>query len=243
MSDDLGPCGDPAQDEDEESAVAWRRLRDIFEEDGLTDHSAEGHIFESAHAAWRLRLEQMPRLAARCLGHAAPPEASEELGCRTEAGSATGATVWDSSVVVSRLLQASAGSGGPFDVRGRSVVELGTGCGLVSCVAWQLGASRVTATDRAEILPLLQRNLAANCASTDDVQRRCQPRVVTHMWGSGLEEIYQTIGGRSDDGVDLVFAVDCIYDQEAVRPLLTTLSGLCRGRGGGDEGAIALVAW
>mmetsp|Transcript_47354 Transcript_47354/g.150903 ORF Transcript_47354/g.150903 Transcript_47354/m.150903 type:complete len:95 (-) Transcript_47354:832-1116(-) len=48
MSDDLGPCGDPAQDEDEESAVAWRRLRDIFEEDGLTDHSAEGHIFESA---------------------------------------------------------------------------------------------------------------------------------------------------------------------------------------------------
>ncbi len=46
---------------------------------------------------------------------------------------------------------------------GRRAVELGAGCGLVSCVLARLGA-HVTATDMADNLPLLRENLRANGA-------------------------------------------------------------------------------
>ena len=46
---------------------------------------------------------------------------------------------------------------------GRRAVELGAGCGLVSCVLARLGA-HVTATDMEGNLPLLRHNLSANRA-------------------------------------------------------------------------------
>ena len=72
-------------------------------------------------------------------------------------------TVWDSSIVLSKFLERRFGAG-PAALSGRRAVELGAGCGLVSCVLARLGAD-VTATDMEPNLPLLRDNLRANRAS------------------------------------------------------------------------------
>ena len=72
-------------------------------------------------------------------------------------------TVWDSSIVLSKYLERRFGAG-PAALSGRRAVELGAGCGLVSCVLARLGAD-VTATDMEPNLPLLRDNLRANRAS------------------------------------------------------------------------------
>ena len=71
-------------------------------------------------------------------------------------------TVWDSSIVLSKFLERRFGAG-PAALSGRRAVELGAGCGLVSCVLARLGAD-VTATDMEPNLTLLRDNLRANRA-------------------------------------------------------------------------------
>jgi predicted nicotinamide N-methyase len=69
-------------------------------------------------------------------------------------------TVWDSSIVLSKYLELRHAVGSLSNTR---AVELGSGCGLVSCVLARLGAD-VTATDMEGNLPLLGDNLRANGA-------------------------------------------------------------------------------
>lgn len=68
-------------------------------------------------------------------------------------------TVWDSSIVLSKHLECL----GPSRLRGKRVVELGAGCGLVSVVCSRLGADCV-ATDLEDNLPLLEDNCTSNGA-------------------------------------------------------------------------------
>lgn len=60
-------------------------------------------------------------------------------------------TVWDSSIVVSKMLERSPGL-----VRGKLCWDLSAGCGLVAAVMARLGASHVVASDLAPNLPLLR---------------------------------------------------------------------------------------
>jgi predicted nicotinamide N-methyase len=68
-------------------------------------------------------------------------------------------TVWDSSIVVSKLLERQ-----PSLVVGRRVLDLSAGCGLVALAAAKLGAARTVATDLGPNLPLLRRNCERNGA-------------------------------------------------------------------------------
>lgn len=56
----------------------------------------------------------------------------------------TGNVVWDGAYLMSKYLE-----GHVQDLRGKSCLELGAGTGLVSIVAWLLGASQILATDLA----------------------------------------------------------------------------------------------
>ena len=192
-----------------DEAIAWRRLRPLFEEEALGDHSAEAIAFDLLSGE-QLVIRQEPRRAARL--ERAP---AQHLGCATEAASATGATVWDSAHVVCRYLEAR-----PSAVRGRRVVELGAGAGLVSCVAWRLGAASVVATERPEMLALLRANCEANCPSADGARRAV--RVHAHMWGG------EGADALAAGGVDTILAVDCVYDQGAVEPLMQSIAQLMR---------------
>lgn len=72
----------------------------------------------------------------------------------------TGAVLWDSGVVLGKFLEHAVESG-MMVLRGKKVVELGSGCGLVGCIAALLGAE-VTLTDLPDRLRLLKKNIETN---------------------------------------------------------------------------------
>ena len=72
---------------------------------------------------------------------------------------ATGAVVWDDSVVLLRWLERQ----GYAPTRGRTVVELGAGCGLVAAALARAGAARAIVATESRMcgaLPLLRANVA-----------------------------------------------------------------------------------
>lgn len=90
----------------------------------------------------------------------------------------TGAVVWDSGVVLAKFLEHSVDSQRLL-LRGARAVDLGSGCGLVGCVAALLGA-HVVLTDLADRLKLLRKNVALN---VDDPHVPGSARVTELVWG------------------------------------------------------------
>jgi len=86
-----------------------------------------------------------------------------------EFGEHTGSTVWDCAIVLSKYLEANSFCLNSFKItsldhflNGKSVIELGAGCGLCGIVASVLGASKVTITDIPNLIPLIRRNVHLN---------------------------------------------------------------------------------
>ena len=216
-------------------ALQLRKLQSIFDEAPLVDQTVADFNFTLRTCnseEVQLRIQQSPLLAAR-LGDTNECSAKEAIGpCSTEVESATGAVVWDSTVVLARLVEQAAHSESlsSLCVVGRHCVELGAGCGLLSCVAWHCGAASVLASDRQEILSILEKNCRENCACRD---LKAPISVVAHMWGDPIEcllgpsVVIDGNGTRDKQRPSwIIFAVDCLYDVEAVASLLTTISRL-----------------
>ncbi|WVZ14136.1 hypothetical protein V8G54_011702 [Vigna mungo] len=72
----------------------------------------------------------------------------------------TGAVMWDSGVVLGKFLEHSVDSG-MLVLQGKKIVELGSGCGLVGCIAALLGGE-VVVTDLPDRLRLLRKNIETN---------------------------------------------------------------------------------
>ncbi|RZB61998.1 Protein-lysine methyltransferase METTL21D [Glycine soja] len=72
----------------------------------------------------------------------------------------TGAVMWDSGVVLGKFLEHAVNSG-MLVLQGKKIVELGSGCGLVGCIAALLG-SEVIVTDLPDRLRLLRKNIETN---------------------------------------------------------------------------------
>ena len=68
---------------------------------------------------------------------------SGDVLVREEFGLAIGAHVWNAGVVLAQYLVVEAASSRPDALRGRTGLELGSGCGLSGIVAARLGASMV----------------------------------------------------------------------------------------------------
>ncbi|XP_064371296.1 protein N-lysine methyltransferase METTL21A [Dromaius novaehollandiae] len=120
------------------------------------------------------------------------------------------AVVWDAAVVLCTYLET-----GGVDLRDRAVIELGAGTGLLGIVATLLGA-RVTITDRAAALALLESNVRANLPA--ELQPRAAVQELT--WGQDL--------GRFPPGAfDFILGSDIVYLEETFADLLQTLEHLC----------------
>ncbi|XP_075086860.1 uncharacterized protein LOC107808401 isoform X2 [Nicotiana tabacum] len=117
----------------------------------------------------------------------------------------TGSVMWDSGVVLGKFLE-HAVEAGRIHLQGKKVVELGSGCGLVGCIAALLGA-QVILTDLPDRLRLLKKNVEANLYG--DV--RGSATVTELTWG---------------DELDHVLGSDVIYSEGAVMDLLATLLDL-----------------
>ncbi|XP_051550606.1 protein N-lysine methyltransferase METTL21A [Myxocyprinus asiaticus] len=119
------------------------------------------------------------------------------------------AVVWDAAVVLCMFLEM-----GNIDLKGKSVIELGAGTGLVGIVAALLGAN-VTITDRETALEFLSANVRENIPPS----QQGAVRVSELTWGENLE-LYPP------GSYELVLGADIVYLEDTFPALLKTLEHL-----------------
>jgi predicted nicotinamide N-methyase len=142
---------------------------------------------------------------------------------------ATAGSVWDGALFMVKFLERHALEW----LHNRTVLELGSGVGLVGIAAGVLGARRVILTDLHPNLDLLQRNIREN---------ECHWKTTGGGGGggsvSGCERMvcrecdWNCPPGRlstseSDDGdgerADVILVADCVWVDPLVEPLLSTV--------------------
>ncbi|XP_051133137.1 uncharacterized protein LOC127252845 [Andrographis paniculata] len=127
----------------------------------------------------------------------------------------TGAVMWDSGIILGKFLEHSVESG-TLILQGKNVIELGSGCGLVGCIAALLGA-QVTLTDLPDRLKLLKKNVETNLYG----HIRGSATVKELTWGDDLDSNF------TDPLPDIVVGSDVVYSEGAVTDLIETLMQLC----------------
>ncbi|XP_037108793.1 EEF1A lysine methyltransferase 3-like [Syngnathus acus] len=125
------------------------------------------------------------------------------------------APVWESAVQLCRYFE-----GHSVEWRGRRVIELGSGTGVVGIVAARLGAD-VTLTDLPMTLPQLEANVCANMPSSG--WPSAPPTVLPLSWGEDHMKF------PSD--WDLVLGADIVYIPKLFPLLVDTLAHLCKKKG------------
>ncbi|KAJ1383015.1 S-adenosyl-L-methionine-dependent methyltransferase [Sesbania bispinosa] len=127
----------------------------------------------------------------------------------------TGSVMWDSGVVLGKFLEHSVDSG-MLVLQGKKTVELGSGCGLVGCIAALLGGE-VILTDLPDRLRLLRKNIETNMKH---VSLRGSITATELTWGEDPDR------ELIDPTPDFVLGSDVVYSEEAVVDLLETLGQL-----------------
>lgn len=165
--------------------------------------------------------------------------AAIEVPIKQQTGDVIGASIWPSSVILSRHLLAGSALGTHRPAL--RILELGSGCGLAAMTLSLLHASyHVTATDKPCLLPLLRDNMAA---FADRVREAGRPVGTVDLcafdWfdfadkadGAGEAQSPETESrarpALPDWGpLDLIVLSDCLYSTAAVAPLVAVLSAL-----------------
>ena len=126
--------------------------------------------------------------------------------------------VWDAAVVLATYLQTlpnQGASNGRMDgdnLRGKRVLELGAGTGLVGIVSWLLGAN-VVITDTVEALNFTHENVKMN---VNDSLRQNSCTVEALHWGRDMQKWQGT-------SWDLIIGADIVYVKETFPDLFDTL--------------------
>eukprot|EP00578_Thalassiosira_sp_NH16_P022951 CAMPEP_0181083542 /NCGR_PEP_ID=MMETSP1071-20121207/4212_1 /TAXON_ID=35127 /ORGANISM="Thalassiosira sp., Strain NH16" /LENGTH=247 /DNA_ID=CAMNT_0023165205 /DNA_START=81 /DNA_END=824 /DNA_ORIENTATION=+ len=128
----------------------------------------------------------------------------------------TGLNVWDGSLLLARYLEKR-----PDLVMGKTVLELGSGCGLVGIASAILGAKEVTMTDLNYALPLMQENVDRNELSWKGESFLCQ-RIECKECDWFQPPPVSELCGNSNRP-DVILAADCVWLASLILPLLQTL--------------------
>ncbi|TRY92770.1 hypothetical protein DNTS_024845, partial [Danionella cerebrum] len=136
----------------------------------------------------------------------------------TEATDCYGAVLWPSAMVLCHFLDTHREE---YNLKDKSVIELGAGTGLVTIVTSLLGA-KVTSTDLPEVLSNLRRNVLRNTKGLC----RHQPNITDLIWGDRLEERFPYDTFR----FDYIMAADVVYAHPYLKELMETFLHLCSER-------------
>ncbi|XP_063697425.1 protein N-lysine methyltransferase METTL21D [Culicoides brevitarsis] len=129
------------------------------------------------------------------------------------------AVVWDASIVLARYLIHRCNSS-PKYLKGKNILELGSGLGLCGMTACCLGAKSVLLTDLDEAIPLLQVNVDKNKEKFD---KSTKVEVKALKWST--EDAAKLI---ENEIFDVILVSDCIYYEESIEPLIETLVTLLK---------------
>lgn len=127
----------------------------------------------------------------------------------------TGACLWSSSIVMSEFL---ARKSKDWNIGSLSVLEMGSGCGLVGIVLHQLGARRVILTDQSRAMKLLNKNMQNN-----QTKGGGEIFATEYRWGEPVEDLRII-----QEPIDLVVASDCVYHEEIAPLLVKSMADLCK---------------
>ncbi|XP_074008599.1 EEF1A lysine methyltransferase 3 [Numenius arquata] len=137
------------------------------------------------------------------------------------------ASVWEAALFLCRYIEEQ-----HLDFRGRRVIELGAGTGIVGILVALLGGD-VTITDQPAALDQIRENVQLNFPAGG-----ARPRVQALVWGQDE--------GTVPGGYEVILGSDIVYHPPSFPPLLGTLRHLCGPRAiallcakmrGGDSGA------
>ncbi|KAF8901633.1 putative methyltransferase-domain-containing protein [Gymnopilus junonius] len=206
------PCGDIAQEEQLDHLDPLRHLKDdtelegIISSDGLTRPSAsvselltalpeQSHSVEDGllKLSFTHRWDSPPRLLSISLVVDAAP------GC--------GGLAWPAGQILANYLVQK----GPKYIKGKTVLELGSGTGLVGLAVGALGDAKVLITDQAPLLSIMRSNVSLN-----NLQERVM--VAELNWGSPIP--------ADIPPPDIILAADCVYFEPAFPLLIQTLRDL-----------------
>ena len=127
----------------------------------------------------------------------------------------TGVAVWNSGLLLTRLLDALTETTTPSWLEQKTVVELGCGTGLASIATAKLGASLVLATDgNPNVVKLANENI--QCNQVDEMVK-----ATTLQWGF-LDAVEYT------NVADVVIGSDLTYNSGTWRLLAETLSTILK---------------
>uniref|UniRef100_G1KBC8 Methyltransferase 21C, AARS1 lysine n=1 Tax=Anolis carolinensis TaxID=28377 RepID=G1KBC8_ANOCA len=126
-----------------------------------------------------------------------------------------GAVVWPGALALCQYLESNQQE---ISLKGKKVLEIGAGTGLVSIVASILGAF-VTATDLPEVLQNLEYNITKN---TQNINVH-KPEVRKLVWGENLNEDFP-----KSTCYNFIVATDVVYHHTALDTLLETIGYLCQ---------------
>eukprot|EP00189_Rhodosorus_marinus_P004875 CAMPEP_0113956416 /NCGR_PEP_ID=MMETSP0011_2-20120614/2055_1 /TAXON_ID=101924 /ORGANISM="Rhodosorus marinus" /LENGTH=354 /DNA_ID=CAMNT_0000966571 /DNA_START=1 /DNA_END=1065 /DNA_ORIENTATION=- /assembly_acc=CAM_ASM_000156 len=128
-----------------------------------------------------------------------------------------GQTTWDGAILLAKYFE-HAQTTGSIDFSGMTIVELGSGTGLVGTVCAMLGAN-VVLTDRPGVVTdLLRRNANRNRSSV-------QGTLTVEALDWRIDEHVPRLLSQFRN-FDLIVAAEVIYCDALVHPLLNTLKGL-----------------
>ena len=146
------------------------------------------------------------------------------VATRSNSGEGTAYNIWDGAFQLAKYLELHAAA----LLCGNSVLEVGSGCGLVGLAAATLGASHVTLTDMESVVPHLIQSIVLN------------PHIPKgHITASTLDWFAPHAYALGNLPVDVILGADVVWVEELIPPLVQTLAYLTRGNG---DGTIVLLA-
>ena len=133
----------------------------------------------------------------------------------------TGLNIWDGAILLAKYLELNAEI-----IKGKRVLELGSGPGFVGIVAGLAGAAEVVLTDLQYCLPLMEENVQRNMAAAKSSGcERMECRVLD--WFQPPTHLSQ-LGFASDQAPNVILIADCVWLEELVAPLIQTIQQILR---------------
>jgi len=137
----------------------------------------------------------------------------------------TGSVLWRASVQLARTLVATPASFLPSPLSQQNVLELGAGTGLLSIVLAPL-VKHYTATDINALLPLLRKNVSLNHSKESNLTIEPLDWIALQNLTPSSRPTYyplQFLADGQSQCYSLLLAVDCIYNESLIAPLLTAI--------------------
>mmetsp|Transcript_32911 Transcript_32911/g.55156 ORF Transcript_32911/g.55156 Transcript_32911/m.55156 type:complete len:360 (-) Transcript_32911:1276-2355(-) len=151
-------------------ATATTEGNTVCQNGALVGESAVPGAYSSICMGEPERIVPLPRLQGRLDESERTTRGTIVIQQQTGGGGQTGMTVWNSGLLLTRLIDALVTELGSKDFWSQQeVLELGSGAGLCSIAAHKLGAKSVLATDgNPLVLELAKANIQRNCGTTDN---------------------------------------------------------------------------